>query len=441
MLKSIFYVLVLCFVVLFKDIEAHEGSGTTPPDVNQRPLWNITHTDKLKRALLLNYDKFARPSQHYNTTVVNVDMEVRHFDLDELKSLFTVHCWVKLHWTDQKLKWNASDFGGLTTLHLADHEIWQPDIVMYNSATGASIDHYGNTHCIAHEDGTVLWVPPSQFVVFCNLNLRYWPFDTQTCMLRLGSWTYDGTQLDLQIDDTETETQLLVENSEWQLKGITKSRNSMLYACCEENYIDITYNITLSRYSPTYKAVVITPAFVVIMMTLLIFWFPPQAGEKILLAGCTAIVICLFLLYFTQKLPAFATNTPLVVLFYSSSLYLVCFAIIISVIVMHISRTQHTTALPWFIKKPLSGWLGKVLGLQTTPNPTLLTHRVNAEELREQNSVTFDEQNSADDHQMIASTPKPVSQQDWILFAMAIDRIFFLFYSFLFAILAIVYSI
>lgn len=35
-------------------------------------------------------------------------------------------------WVDEKLKWNATDYGGLTRLHLADHEIWQPDIVLYN---------------------------------------------------------------------------------------------------------------------------------------------------------------------------------------------------------------------------------------------------------------------------------------------------------------------
>ena len=62
------------------------------------------------------------------------------------------------------------------------------------------VDHYGNTHCLAHPDGTVIWVPPSQFTVFCDLDLTYWPYDKQTCMLRVGSWTYDGEQLDLQLD-------------------------------------------------------------------------------------------------------------------------------------------------------------------------------------------------------------------------------------------------
>lgn len=33
-----------------------------------KPIWNETYADALKRDLLMSYDKFARPTQHYNTT-------------------------------------------------------------------------------------------------------------------------------------------------------------------------------------------------------------------------------------------------------------------------------------------------------------------------------------------------------------------------------------
>lgn len=48
------------------------------------------------------------------------------------------------------------------------------------------------------------------------------------------------------------------------------------------------------------------------MTTLLSFFLPPQSGEKIILNGCTAIIITLYLLYFTQKIPAMGSYTPLV---------------------------------------------------------------------------------------------------------------------------------
>jgi hypothetical protein len=49
-------------------------------------------------------------------------------------------------------------------------------------------------------------------------------------------------------------------NSEWELVGVEEARNVRTYPCCAEPYVDITYNLTLRRRSPTYSAIVVTPA-------------------------------------------------------------------------------------------------------------------------------------------------------------------------------------
>jgi hypothetical protein len=59
-------------------------------------MWNATWTDTLKRDLLLNYDKYTRPAQYYNATNVDLSLVLRYFDVDEVKSVMTVHGWVKM---------------------------------------------------------------------------------------------------------------------------------------------------------------------------------------------------------------------------------------------------------------------------------------------------------------------------------------------------------
>lgn len=76
--------------------------------------------------------------------------------------------------------------------------------------------------------------------------------------------------------------------------------------------VNVQYNITIARRSSIYRTVILAPAFVIILLTLLTFWLPPQYGEKILLNGITAIIIVLFLLYFSQKINMMASHTPLV---------------------------------------------------------------------------------------------------------------------------------
>lgn len=65
-------------------------------ELGPKPIWNATHTDKLRRDLLLNYDKFARPAQHYNTTTVKFGLTIRHIEINEFKSTLTIFSWIRL---------------------------------------------------------------------------------------------------------------------------------------------------------------------------------------------------------------------------------------------------------------------------------------------------------------------------------------------------------
>lgn len=196
---------------------------------------------------------------------------------------------------------------------MAPHEVWQPDISLYNSAMGNNVDSFGSTHLIVHNDGTILWVPPALLRSFCSLDLHYWPFDTHECRLVLGSWVLNGYQIDIQLsgDGFDLDDLLLTKN-EWQIVKIMAERNEKNYTCCEEPYIDITYTVTLQRTSPMYRTVITVPAVVIIFLTLATFWLPPTHGEKIVLNGIIAVIIVLFLLYFARRLHVMAFHTPLI---------------------------------------------------------------------------------------------------------------------------------
>jgi hypothetical protein len=47
--------------------------------------------DKLKHDLLAHYDKFSRPAFHTNTTVVTIDLNLKHIDLVGHRQLFQQH--------------------------------------------------------------------------------------------------------------------------------------------------------------------------------------------------------------------------------------------------------------------------------------------------------------------------------------------------------------
>lgn len=59
--------------------------------------------------------------------------------------------------------------------------------------------------------GSVTIVPPVSFETLCNLDLRYWPYDAQSCDFKLGSWSHDGDRINLDLYNNQSE----VSFSDW----------------------------------------------------------------------------------------------------------------------------------------------------------------------------------------------------------------------------------
>lgn len=68
----------------------------------------------------------------------------------------------------------------------------------------------------------------------------------------------------------------------------------------------------IERRSSMYQTVIFAPALVVMIFTMTSFWLPTKYGERILLNGITALIIVLYLLYFSQKINAMSLETPLI---------------------------------------------------------------------------------------------------------------------------------
>lgn len=109
-------------------------------------------------------------------------------------------------------------------------------------------------------------------------------------------------------------------------------------------------------------------------------------------------------------------------------------------IVLNVARNKHGSSIPRFVKTQLDGVLGTILGLKHAYTPPIPQQQRNAnvEELREN---TFEDHNTSEDHHMIQPVKSNISQQDWILFATAIDRLSFLVFGIIYAILAVVDSV
>ena len=58
-------------------------------------------------------------------------------------------------------------------------------------------------------------------------------------------------------------------------------RHEKFYTCCNEPYLDITFNITMRRKTLFYTVNLIIPCMGISFLTVLVFYLPSDSGEKV----------------------------------------------------------------------------------------------------------------------------------------------------------------
>ena len=67
-----------------------------------------------------------------------------------------------------------------------------------NAEYGGNMDT-SKTRIQVYHTGEMIWGAPLIINAHCEIQVKDFPFDTQTCSLKFGSWTYDKSSIDLLI--------------------------------------------------------------------------------------------------------------------------------------------------------------------------------------------------------------------------------------------------
>ena len=94
---------------------------------------------------------------------------------------------MKITWVDEFLHWHPDMFGGIEQIVVPAEKVWTPDLTVWNSVSPSWHSLY-NVRVVIKYDGTVTWVPPGLVETSCAVDMRKFPFDTQKCEIRIGSW-------------------------------------------------------------------------------------------------------------------------------------------------------------------------------------------------------------------------------------------------------------
>jgi len=255
------------------------------------------HERRLLNDLFDHYNKLERPTVNESEAVTLV------FGL-------TLQQIIDVEWPDANLRWNESEYGNVSDIRIPPGQLWKPDILMYNSASEAFDGTYP-TNVVVTSSGSCTYIPPGIFKSTCKIDITWFPFDDQDCEMKFGSWTYNGFKLDFQLKDENGDTGTYVMNGEWALLGVPAKRSEVIYECCPEPYLDITFVIKIRRRTLYYFFNLIVPCVLIASMAVLGFTLPPDSGEKLSLGVTILLSLTIFLNTVSAIIPI-TSDSPLI---------------------------------------------------------------------------------------------------------------------------------
>ncbi|GFX38105.1 ligand-gated ion channel 4 [Trichonephila clavipes] len=332
---------------------------------NARP-----HTSLVTRQKLLQlewdtmphppYSPDLAPSDYYLFRSLQNFLDGKTFisnEEDERHGVVTTSCRISQNWNDVHLRWNASDFGGVTTVRIPAAQIWRPDVILRNNADPSSPSNIGEEHAVLKSSGDITWTSQVLLKSACTLDLRFFPFDFHLCHLNFTSWSYDIQQVTLTAERVDLSN--FHPNPEFHLEDVLLSPGGGRA---------LAFSLIVRRRPGPPLLRHVLPCFVVTALAALTFLVPPASGERVTLAvGC--LLALLLVSVATGGGPrASAPQLPLLGVYQLCCLCLVSSVAFLSAMTLglHSKGADGIPPSPW-LRKCILGCLAPMLFVHPCP--------------------------------------------------------------------------
>lgn len=163
-----------------------------------------------------------------------------------------------------------------------------------------------------NSNGLIRYHYPSLTESKCEMNVKYFPFDKQTCTLSFGSWVYTADRLKIKNVKKEDNLNALTGSIEWTIVKFFAESETIHFNCCEIPYSVVTFKLNLERKPDYYVYNILVPCIIISLIGTLGFLLPVEAGEKISVGITVLLSLTVFLLVIEEKLPPSSDTLPMI---------------------------------------------------------------------------------------------------------------------------------
>jgi hypothetical protein len=241
------------------------------------------------------------------------------------------------------MTWTPADYGNITQFTLPQEDIWKPDLALANAydtitGLGDSFMYLTITH-----DGNITWEPYQVFDSTCNIDMTYFPFDSQTCDLQLVTWSSTREMISIVTGDDGFNIDAYEENANWKMLGVSTFDSSTASTS------GLSFSIRIRRKPIYYLLNFMIPIVLLSFLNNFVFVLPCDSGEKTGYAIVLFLSFAIFLLIVTEIMPEGMNTVPII----SSYLLVECIfstiIVFITIIQLRLHNQGDDTPIPNFL--------------------------------------------------------------------------------------------
>ncbi|XP_052091482.1 neuronal acetylcholine receptor subunit non-alpha-2-like isoform X3 [Mytilus californianus] len=216
--------------------------------------------------------------------------------------------------------------------------------------------------------GLVEWELPRIFVVHCDIDIQFFPFDKQSCLVELTSWAYSVNELvvtalyeTVQYEEMRTNGEWTIESSKVETRNFTEVKPGGT----ERSYSVIDFTIIIKRNPSHYISSTILPILATSVLSILVFILPVDSGEKVGYTLTVLLAEAVLLTLVQDSMPSSSKSISYLSVYLAMTLVLGVLCVILTVLVIRVHHRSPNIPVPQRINVlmlkmciPLSCWRG-----------------------------------------------------------------------------------
>ncbi|XP_059170809.1 neuronal acetylcholine receptor subunit beta-4-like [Physella acuta] len=259
-------------------------------------------------------------------------------EVNDVTQSFVCNGFMGFFWTDEKLQWNPMMHGGHRVIHPLPQNIWRPRVILMNTLGDRDLFDDAKAPIFVMANGTTFWLPGSLFPVSCQLDLTYYPFDIQTCVIKLLAMSLSVTEIEFLTPTPNVSQSFFTPNGEWEILSATVNIGTVDTGA---KLPSIEVSFVLKRRPFFVLMNILLPVVFLSFLNLLVFVIPVDSGEKIGYGITVLLALTVFMSIISSMLPRSSLSTPNLTTYIFILLIISMLTVIDSIIIVYIFNMEE----------------------------------------------------------------------------------------------------